>query len=105
MQFTEIAKKWYSIIWILLNANPLNIALQNITFIPVLLISFWLTFRVIIDGEGSQTVFNGPESMIDMQFTTVNNYISGLYIMLLLDSLFCKKMTFTNSIHLHFGDF
>ena len=37
-------------------------------------------FRVVVDGEGSQTVFNGPESMTDMKFTRINNYVSGRLI-------------------------
>ena len=35
------------------------------------------TFRVVVDGEGSRTVFNGQEMMTDIQFTRISNYISG----------------------------
>ena len=35
--------------------------------------------RVVIDGEGSNTVFNGHEFHTDIKFTRINNYISGKF--------------------------
>ena len=34
-------------------------------------------FRVVQDGPGSLTVFNGPFFMTDMMFTRANRYVSG----------------------------
>ena len=33
--------------------------------------------RVIIDGEGSGTVFNGETARNDMRYTRSNNYVAG----------------------------
>ena len=33
--------------------------------------------RVIIDGPGSTTVFNGGEAMTDLLYTRYNNFIEG----------------------------
>ncbi|XP_060596420.1 uncharacterized protein LOC132750448 [Ruditapes philippinarum] len=33
--------------------------------------------RVIIDGQGSKTVFNGDKQMLDLKYTRANNFIAG----------------------------
>lgn len=33
--------------------------------------------RVIIDGQGSETVYNGHEFKTDLKYTRANRYISG----------------------------
>jgi hypothetical protein len=42
-----------------------------------MLIKLSFIFRHIIDGEGSQAVFNGPYPMTDLLFTRANRFISG----------------------------
>ena len=46
---------------------------------------FYMSYhRVIIDGPGSTTVFNGGEAMTDLLYTRYNNFIEGK----LLDAIF-----------------
>ena len=34
--------------------------------------------RIIVDGQGSATVFNGPTSLLDAMYTSATNYITGI---------------------------
>ncbi|CAH1268736.1 Hypp3968 [Branchiostoma lanceolatum] len=48
--------------------------------------------RWIVDGEGSRTVFNGHEPLVDMRYTRANRYVSAipsgkLLLLLLLSSI------------------
>lgn len=33
--------------------------------------------RVVVDGEGSETVYNGHEFKFDLKYTRANRYVSG----------------------------
>ena len=35
------------------------------------------SFRIIIDGSGSRTVFNGPTPLYDALYSKANNFITG----------------------------
>ncbi len=39
-----------------------------------------MLFRVIVDGPGSATVFNGPVPLLDAMYTATTNYIAGIYL-------------------------
>ena len=41
------------------------------------LIMMWYAIRTIVDGEGSLTVFNGLEPMVDKKYTRGNRFMSG----------------------------
>lgn len=34
--------------------------------------------RVVVDGEGSETVYNGHEFKTDLKYTRANRYVSGV---------------------------
>ena len=36
-------------------------------------------FRIIIDGPGSTTVFNGPTPLLDALYTGANHFIAGMF--------------------------
>ena len=36
--------------------------------------------RIIVDGPGSGTVFNGPVPLLDAMYTSASNYITGNHI-------------------------
>ena len=36
-----------------------------------------LHYRIIVDGSGSATVFNGPTPLLDAMYTSANNLITG----------------------------
>lgn len=33
--------------------------------------------RIVVDGPGSETVFNGPVPLLDAMYTSATNYITG----------------------------
>lgn len=35
--------------------------------------------RVVVDGEGSETVYNGHEFKTDLRYTRANRYVSGVW--------------------------
>ena len=37
----------------------------------------YLYYRIIIDGSGSRTVFNGPIPLYDALYSKANNFITG----------------------------
>jgi len=40
-------------------------------------LAMWYACRTIVDGEGSLTVFNGLEPMVDKKYTRGNRFMSG----------------------------
>lgn len=43
-------------------------------------IYMYIDFRVVIDGNGARTVFNGHRPLFDQRWTLTNHYISGVCI-------------------------
>jgi hypothetical protein len=73
------------------------------TFTCIYLPSY-IYFRLVIDGPGSQTVFNGPIPMSDLLCTRANRYISGKIFRILICSNFCFQnqnyLFYCRKIHL-----
>ena len=40
----------------------------------------YILSRIIIDGKGSGTVFNGHEPVFDELYTLTNHYVSGKFV-------------------------
>jgi hypothetical protein len=51
-------------------------------------------FRLIIDGKGASTVFNGHTPLVDKLYTRSNHYISGNS-----DSV-CRQLFFNNCLYI-----
>ena len=41
------------------------------------LLIFFISFRLIIDGPGSATVFNGPIQLVDSLYTKADTFMTG----------------------------
>ena len=38
------------------------------------------SFRIVVDGPGSETVFNGHEPVKDERYTLTNHYLTGVVL-------------------------
>lgn len=55
-----------------------SLFLDSVTFgFYVRLLIFFISFRVIIDGPGSATVFNGPIQLVDSLYTKADTFMTG----------------------------